>query len=127
VDCWSPDCADAEIFLRHINYYRFTGYCLAFESPRHVFPAGVTFNHVKASCQFDASLRDLLNEALEVIEIDLRTVVAHYFGHKYGAFGHTDTALISTLNLTQRLHTTIGWTTLRREASRSKELHHQTL
>jgi len=63
------DRADAEIFLGHINYYRFTGYCVAFENPRHVFPAGVTFDHVKASCQFDASLRDLFNEALEIIEI----------------------------------------------------------
>jgi abortive infection bacteriophage resistance protein len=37
----------------------------------------VTFDHVKASCEFDASLRDLLDDAVEIIEIDLRTVVAH--------------------------------------------------
>lgn len=115
------DHADAEIFLTHINYYRFTGYCLAFENPRHVFPAGVTFDHVKASCEFDASLRDLLNEALEIIEIDLRTVVAHYFGHKYGAFGHTDPTHFHPQFDKKITHD--NWLDeIHKEATRSKEL-----
>ncbi len=115
------DRADAEIFLRHINYYRVTGYCLAFENPRHSLPAGVTFDRVKASCQFDASLRDLFYEALEIIEIDLRTVVAHYFGNKYRAFGHTDP--ISFHHQFDEKITQNDWLDdIRREASRSKEL-----
>ena len=36
------DAAAAADFLAHINYYRFSGYCLAFENPRHQFIAGVT-------------------------------------------------------------------------------------
>ncbi len=80
---------DAESFLRHVNYYRFAGYCLAFEQPRHSFPAGVTFEQVKSAYKFDAQLRDLFTDALELIEIDLCTSVAHSFGKKYGAFGHT--------------------------------------
>lgn len=115
------DRADAEIFLGHINYYRFTGYCLAFENPRHVFSAGVTFDHVKASCQFDASLRDLFNEALEIIEIDLRTVVASYFGNKYGAFGHTDPASFH-LEFDKKITHNNWLEEIRKEASRSKEL-----
>jgi abortive infection bacteriophage resistance protein len=84
------DKADAESFLRHINYYRFTGYCLAFEDTRHSFKAGVSFDHIKHAYQFDASLRDLFTEGLELIEIDLRTSIAHYLGSQYGAFGHID-------------------------------------
>ena len=86
--------AVAESFLAHVNYYRFSGYCLAFESPgqRHVFAPGTTFEHVKAAYDFDFALRDLLCEALEIVEIDLRTATAHHFGRKYGAFGHTDAA-----------------------------------
>jgi len=84
------DRPDAESFLRHVNYYRFAGYCLAFEQPRHQFPAGVTFDHVKHAHNFDVTLRDLFNEALEIIEVDLCTSVAHYFGQKYGSFGHID-------------------------------------
>lgn len=80
---------DAESFLRHVNYYRFAGYCLAFEQPRHSFPNGMTFEQVKFAYQFDVQLRDLFTEALELIEIDLCTSVAHSFGRKYGAFGHT--------------------------------------
>jgi abortive infection bacteriophage resistance protein len=115
------DHADAEAFLRHINYYRFTGYCLAFEYPRHAFPAGVTFDHVKASCQFDACLRDLFNEALEIIEIDLRTVVAHHFGQKYGAFGHTAPASFHPQFDMKITHS--DWLDeIRKESRRSKEL-----
>jgi abortive infection bacteriophage resistance protein len=83
------DRAEAEAFLRHVNYYRFTGYCLAFENPRHSFPAGVTFSGVVTAYRFDSTLRDLFVEALELIEIDLRTSLAHSFGKTYGAFGHT--------------------------------------
>ncbi|MFN7289767.1 MAG: Abi family protein [Pirellula sp.] len=115
------DRAGAEVFLRHINYYRFTGYCLAFENPRHSFPVGVTFGHIQASCKFDAALRDLFNEALEVVEIDLRTVVAYYFGQRYGAFGHTN-----PMNFHRQFDMKIfhsDWLTeIGKEASRSKEL-----
>lgn len=115
------DRADAETFLRHINYYRFTGYCLAFENPRHCFPPGVTFDLVKAACQFDANLSDLFNDALEVIEIDLRTVVAHYFGQRYGAFGHVDPASFHS-HFDKKIAHSDWLVEIRREASRSKEL-----
>lgn len=84
-----PNTAVAEQFLSHVNYYRFSGYCLAFEQPRHVFSNGVTFDDVANAYRFDTSLRDLLTEALEVLEIDVRSWIAHHFGKVYGAFGHT--------------------------------------
>jgi len=82
--------AAAEAFLSHVNYYRFSGYCLAFEKNRHAFLPGVTFDDIQAAYAFDASLRDLLNESLEVIEIDIRCCLAYHFGQKHGAFGHID-------------------------------------
>lgn len=84
------DDAAAERFLAHINYYRFSGFCLAFEQSRHVFVPGTTFAQVRTAYEFDQHLRDSLNEALEVIEVDLRTAIAYPFGQKYGPFGHTD-------------------------------------
>lgn len=75
-------------FLRHVNYYRFSGFCLAFESSRHQFSDGVTFEQVRTAYQFDRVVRDIVTEALEVVELDFRTAVAHHFGQKYGAFGH---------------------------------------
>lgn len=77
-------------FLAHINYYRFSGYCLAFESSRHVLLPGTRFEDICAAYQFDLRIRDLFNEALEVAEVDIRTAVAHSFGRTYGPFGHTD-------------------------------------
>jgi len=84
------DVPAAEQFLAHLNYYRFSGYCLAFEPQRHAFLAGTTFEQVVAAYQFDLTLRHLLTEALETIEVDLRTAVAYSFGRKYDAFGHTN-------------------------------------
>lgn len=84
-----PDVVSAEKFLKHVGYYRLSGFCLAFEDSRHKFRSSTTFEQVKAAYEFDAALRDLLTEALEVIEIDARGSVATIFGEKYGAFGHT--------------------------------------
>lgn len=76
-------------FLLHVNYYRFSGYCLAFEDQRHVLVDGTTFEEIKQTYDFDSKIRDLFTEALELIEIDLRTTTAYSFGETYGAFGHT--------------------------------------
>jgi len=45
---------------------------------------------VRASYDFDLALRDLVTEALEVLEVDVRAAVAYTFGQRYGAFGHVD-------------------------------------
>ena len=104
-------------FLAHLNYYRYSGYCLAFEAERHVFREGTTFEHVAGAYEFDLSLRDLLTEALETIEVDLRTAVAYHFGEKYGAFGHTAPASFF------RANGHANWLKqLRDEARRSREL-----
>lgn len=77
-------------FLQHTNYYRFSLYCVPFESSRHQFAKGTRFEHVQAACEFDRDLRDLVTEALEVVELDFRTAVAYRFGKQYGPFGHVD-------------------------------------
>ncbi|MCC5836004.1 MAG: Abi family protein [Opitutales bacterium] len=82
--------SEAESFLRHLNYYRFSGYGLAFEVRRHEFLPGTTFEDIRHAYEFDRGLRDLVYESMEVIELDVRTSVAYTFGETYGAFGHTD-------------------------------------
>ena len=63
-----PDPQAAEEFLSHLNDYRFSGYCLAFEYGRHSFHTGTTFDDTLAAYHVDLTLRDLLTEALEVVE-----------------------------------------------------------
>jgi len=80
----------AERFLRQISYYRFSAYCLPFEVARHKFKSDVTFEQIQQLYEFDRRLRFLIDEALEVIEIALRTVVAYNLSHKFGPFMHED-------------------------------------
>jgi len=75
--------------LSHIKYYRLSGYCLAFEADRHRFVSGTTFEQIIRSYEFDRILRRLIVEAIEWIEVDIRTAVAHEFGRLHGPFGHT--------------------------------------
>jgi abortive infection bacteriophage resistance protein len=84
------DWSAAEEFLSHVNYYRLSGYGLAFEQSRHVFVPGTTFEQLQAAYDFDRVLRDLITEALEIVEVDTRTAIAYHFGQRYGAFGHSD-------------------------------------
>lgn len=111
------DRAAAEQFLAHVNYYRLSGYCLAFERSRHAFTAGTSFEQVRQSYEFDLAVRDLLSEALEIVEVDLRTNTAHHFGEQHGAYGHT----VATSFFHGFRHS--DWLTkLREEVNRSKEL-----
>src|SRR3989338_4540236 len=74
----------AEAFLSQVNYYRFSAYCLPFESARHQFKTGVTFEEIRELYEFDRHLRFLIDEALEIIEIAMRSAVAYHLSHKYG-------------------------------------------
>jgi abortive infection bacteriophage resistance protein len=109
--------AAAEQFLSHVNYYRFSGYCLAFEQQRHKFIAGTTFDQVRAAYDFDLLLRDMVTEALEIVEVDMRACVAHHFGQQHGAFGHVNPAIFF-----HRFDHADWLKRLREEATRSSEL-----
>lgn len=118
------DKAQAQSFLGHVGYYRFAGYCLAFEQSRHRFMPGVTFENVQLAYWFDAKLRDLFTEILELLEVDLRTTVAYAYGKKYGAFGHTTPANFhQSFGSTNSRTSHNDWLSrLREEAKRSKDL-----
>ncbi|QDS97043.1 Abi family protein [Adhaeretor mobilis] len=107
----------AEAFLSHVNYYRFSGYCLAFEDTRHQYPQGVTFEKVRDAYEFDRDLRDLVTEALEVVEVDLRAAIAYHLGQQHGAFGYLDAK-----NFFHRFDHPTWLAKLRIEADRSSEL-----
>lgn len=80
----------AEEFLGYANYYRFSGYCLAFQDRSDHFRFGVKFSDIVYAYQFDSDLRSLVGDWLELAEIDLRTQSVHLFSEQYHAFGHCD-------------------------------------
>ncbi|WP_208854861.1 Abi family protein [Chromobacterium haemolyticum] len=93
-----PDRDRAKHYLTHINYYRLRAYWLPFETEPtngddHVFAPGTNFDTVLAIYVFDRELRLLLLDAIERVEISLRTTFAQYLADRYGAFAHDDASL----------------------------------
>jgi len=76
----------ARRYLSHLNYYRLAAYWLPFEQdhPTHRFKPGIDFNLVLQHYIFDRKLRLLVMDAIERIEISLRTRWAYHLAHTYG-------------------------------------------
>lgn len=99
-----PDEADAVELLKQVGYYRLSAYVYPFRellpanaarisSPAHyrseAIAPGVSFDHVRKLWNFDRKLRLKFLDALEVLEIGLRTRVAYVLG-EHNKFGHLD-------------------------------------
>jgi abortive infection bacteriophage resistance protein len=84
----------AEQTLASISYYRLSAYCYPFRQrdtagvPLSQFEAGATFESVLALYEFDRALRLLVMDALERVEVAVRTRVTHQLGMAHGPFGH---------------------------------------
>lgn len=90
---------DQELALSHlssISYYRLSAYWHSFlkRDPQGrvtgVFEAGTDFDQVMQLYEFDRHLRLVVMDAIERIEVHIRTLVTYHLGHQYGAFGYTD-------------------------------------
>jgi len=83
--------------LATVSYYRLSGYWYPMRQTSPVngrllngLRPGSTFSQVAELYEFDRGLRSLVLDALERIEISIRTQITYHFGHAHGAFGHTD-------------------------------------
>ncbi|MFZ2325067.1 MAG: Abi family protein [Ignavibacteriaceae bacterium] len=74
--------------LNHISYYRLSAFIYPFLSDKsnHIFKEDTRFNDIINLYNFDRELRILLLDAVERIEISLRTNIIYVLSHKYGAF-----------------------------------------
>lgn len=88
------DTPSAEHYLSQINYYRLSAYWLPFESNHgtHAFQAGTRFEQVLDLYIFDRELRLLVLDAIERVEIAIRTQLAYQLGHRYGTHPHLNPA-----------------------------------
>lgn len=89
------DVHQAEFYLEHLNYYRLVAYCLPFEADHatHTFKPGTRFDAVLNLYIFDRELRLLLLDAIERIEVSVRTQWAHQLAHRHGPHAHLDLSL----------------------------------
>nr|VFK25950.1 MAG: Abi-like protein [Candidatus Kentron sp. MB]VFK33786.1 MAG: Abi-like protein [Candidatus Kentron sp. MB] len=79
-------------YLSHLNYYRLVPYWLPFQTDRvtHQFEQETTFDKVVSIYMFDKKLRLLILDAIDRVEVSIRTQFAYYFAHKYGAHAYLD-------------------------------------
>jgi len=82
-------------YLSHLNYYRLAAYWLPFEQdhPTHRFKSGTDFDLVLQHYIFDRKLRLLVMDAIERIEVSLRTRWAYHLAHSYGPHSLLDQTL----------------------------------
>jgi len=80
-----PDPAKAEFYLAQLNYYRVAAYCLPFENDHanHRFRPNTYFDDVLNLYVFDRELRLLVMDAIERIEVSLRTQLAYHLSHRH--------------------------------------------
>jgi abortive infection bacteriophage resistance protein len=76
--------------LKYINYYRIKGYLYPFRQTDKTFEPGTTFEKVSRQYVFDRRLRVLLMEAIERIEVAVRTQVVYHFSHDKGPLGYRE-------------------------------------
>ncbi len=114
--------------LKAVNYYRLSGYWYPFRKPDPTNPklridefhSGASFDTVWNRYVFDRRLRLLVMDAIERIEVAVRSQLAYHHSHEHGAFAYaTDPASMPKLNsraladFTERLE---------EEVRRSKEM-----
>lgn len=86
------DSAKASFYLKHLNYYRLGAYWLPFEADHaaHRFRPGTHFDQVLDLYIFDLELRLLMLDAIERLEVSVRTQWAYHVAHRHGPHAHLD-------------------------------------
>ena len=98
-----PDAERARAYLAAIGYYRLSAYCLPFElnvpagqARDHQFRPGTAFDDVLGLYVFDRKLRLLVMEAIERVEVAVRTGWAHELALRHGSHAHMNAALFKS-------------------------------
>jgi abortive infection bacteriophage resistance protein len=115
------DRVQARQYLTHISYYRLRAYWLPFEQAAangddHAFAASADFATVLAIYDFDRELRLLLIDAIERVEISLRTRLANVLSLRYGPFAHGEPVHFAKPHLWQQSRDELA-----KEYARSRE------
>jgi len=122
--------------LKNVNYYRFTGYLHPFRLDNSDnYKPNTTLERVWRLYAFDRRLRLIIMDAIERIEISVRTQLIYELSHATGAFGYTTSTGLPKLNTVDYQK---WWKSVSDEIGRSKEIfvehflkkygdYHQTL
>ena len=108
----------AVFYLEHVNYYRLCAYWLPFEADHQTreFKPGTKFEDILDLYVFDRELRLLLLDAIERVEISVRSHWAYEMAHKHGTHSHLEQNLATNKEYWEK-----NKKDLLREISRSDE------
>ncbi|WP_343704336.1 Abi family protein [Chitinophaga sp.] len=86
------DHASLEYHLTHVGYYRLAGYWQVLQNDpvKHTFIPGTAFENVVELYNFDRELRLLLTDAIERIEVSLRSLIVNTMCWAYGPTWYSD-------------------------------------
>lgn len=92
-----PDRTKAEHFLSVISYYRLSAYSLPFQLGRndHRFRQGTTFDDILNLYSFDRELRLLVMDAIERLEVALRTQITNHMSVTYDPHWYLNSVLFN--------------------------------
>ena len=84
-------------YLRHISYFRLKGYWWDMQTDRinHVFAPNSYFEDVIDRYNFDRQLRLILFDAIEFIEIALRTKMIYHLSQVYGGLWYLNENIVT--------------------------------
>lgn len=117
----------AHHFLENINYYRLKGYWWDMQDDiaLHTLKPNTYFEDIIERYNFDRGLRLILFDAIERIEIALRTKMIYHLSLAYGSLWYLDSNLFETTSLPSNPLVTIHQNTiieLKKEFFRSQEI-----
>lgn len=121
------DESSAHKFLENISYYRFKGYWwdMQVDQTLHTFKPNTYFEDIIDRYTFDRHLRLILIDAIERIEIALRTKMIYHMSIAYGSLWYLDTNLFESNPLPSNPNTSIYSNTTKeliKEFQRSQEI-----
>ena len=76
-------------YLNHVSYYRLSAYLYPYRNSDDTYKTGITFQQVWRHYTFDRQLRIITIDAIERIEVAIRTQLVTKFTLKYNPFGYT--------------------------------------
>lgn len=117
----------AQEFLKNISYYRLKGYWwdMQLDPKQHTFKHNTYFEDILDRYNFDRHLRLILFDAVERIEIALRTKMIYHLSMAHGALWYLNPNLFQNTPLPANPSTTIHQNcihSLKKEFGRSQEI-----
>lgn len=104
--------------LENINYYRLSGYLYPYRQPDDTFKPGTTLDRVWRHYTFDRRFRLSVMDAVERVEVSVRTRLIYELSAISGAFGYVEHAAVPKLNTADY---TRWLEDINKEINRSKE------